>query len=155
MRDRGAGRRVVGRQPRQLAGGAAQDGVDELVAAAIAGLRELDALADDRVRAAAVEERELVEAEPQRRQRRRIELVDGPRELLDHVVEAQAPLHGAERELHRERPLARVEAAHLAVQRAIGVRAVLEDAPHDGEGGAPRGRDRGRRGHHAAACPRR
>ena len=83
------------------------------------------------MRAAAVEERELEEAEPQRGDGRRVELVDRPRERLDHVVEAELALHRAVRELHRERPLARVEAPRLAVQRPVGVGALLEDPPHD------------------------
>ena len=109
--------------------------------AARAALRELDALPHDRVRGDPVEERELVEPEPQRRQRPGVELVDRARELLDEVVERQPPLDGPERELHRQRPLARIEVLRLAVQRAVGVRALLEDAPDDGEGDAARRRD--------------
>jgi hypothetical protein len=47
--------------------------------------------------------------------------------------------------LHRERPLAGVEAARLAVQRAVGVGALLEDALDDGECDPPRRGDAGRR----------
>ena len=143
VRDRRAGRAVVGRQPRQLARRPPQDGVDELVPAAVALLCELDALPHDGVRAAAVEERELVEPEPQRGCRRGVELVDRPGELLDHVVEAELALHGAEGELHRERPLARLEILRLSVERAVGVGALLEHPAHDCEGRPPRGRDPG------------
>jgi 16S rRNA (cytosine967-C5)-methyltransferase len=50
------------------------------------------------------------------------------------------------RALLREGAIAPVESTRLALQRAIGVGALLEDAPHDREGRAPRGRD-GRRRH--------
>ena len=104
-------------------------------------LGELDRLADDRVDAAAVEERELVEPEPERGQRRRVEVLHRPRELLDHVVEAELALDGAEGELHRERSLARVEASRLGVKRPVRVGPLLEDAPHDCERGLARRRD--------------
>ena len=155
MRDRRAGGRVVGRQRRQLARRAAQHGVDELVPAAVPALGELDALADDRVRAAAVEERELEEPEPQRRERRRVELGDGPRERLDHVVEGELALDGPVGELHRERPLARVEA--LAPRRAARGRRrrrARRRAARRRNGRAPaRGRDRVRLRSQAVADP--
>ena len=142
MRDRRARGRVVWRQGGQLAArGAPQDRVDELVPAAAPALGELDALADGGVRGDAVEEDELVEPEPQRRERLGIELVRRARELLDVMVERELALHRAVGELHRQRPLARVEAARLAVQGAVGVGALLEDAPDDRVGDPPGGRD--------------
>ncbi len=118
-----------------------QDGVDEPVAAAAAGLRQLDALVDGRVRRDAVEEQQLQQAEPQRVADGRVELRDGPsREPLDQVVERAAALHGAVGERGREGVLAALEpgAGGLAGERAIGVRAVLLDPPQD-RGGDPAG----------------
>ena len=58
------------------------------------------------------------------------------REPVDDVVERAAALDGAERQLARERPLARVEALGLGVQRLVGEGLLLEDAADDAEGRA-------------------
>ncbi len=86
------------------------------------------------MRGDAVEERELEHAEPQRGEHGGLELGDRPPgERLDHVVERRAALHGAVGEPRGERAVARLEAvaARLAVQRAVGVGALLEDPPDD------------------------
>ena len=94
----------------------------------------------------AVEERELEDAEAQRGQHRGLEPAHrAPGERGDHVVERRAPLHGAVRQPGRERAIAwrQAEPRRLGVERAIGVRAVLEHAPHDGVGAGARGGGRG------------
>ncbi len=121
-------------QLRRLAGAAPQHRVDEPPAAGRCVLDQLDRLIDRRVRRHPVRVGELVQAEPQRRQHQRLELLDrAPRECLDQVVERRAALHRSVGEAHRERTLARVEPepARLAVQRAVGPGTVLEDAPQD------------------------
>ena len=50
-------------------------------------------------------------------------------------------LHGPVRESLRECAVAVVEALDRGRERAVGVRVVLEHAPHDFEGCTPRGRD--------------
>ena len=91
---------------------------------------ELDGLVHRGVLRYSVEIRELVRAEPERRQDRRVELAHRPlAERLDRVVERPHALHRAERELPRERAVARVEPFRGAPQGAVGVRLVLEDAP--------------------------
>ena len=119
---------------RRLAGGAPQDGVDEPGAAARGALGELDRLADRRVRGHAVQEHELEHPEPQRGQDGGLEPRDRPSgQLLDHVVERRAALDDAVGEPRGERAVARIEAvaARLAVQRAVGVGALLEDPSND------------------------
>jgi hypothetical protein len=80
----------------------------------------------------AVEERELEYAEPERREHGGLELLDRPAgELGDHVVERCASLYCAVCKPRCKRAVTRVEilAAGFAVKRAVGVGAVLEDAP--------------------------
>ena len=75
---------------------------------------------------------ELVGAEAQRRAHRRVELAHRPlAELLDAEVERPRALHRSVREPLRERTVARVEACDGRRERAIRVRVLLEDAPHD------------------------
>ena len=107
---------------------------------------ELDGLVDGCVARHAVEVGQLVRAEPERGAHGRVELADRPPpERLDRVVERPGALDRAVGEAPRERAVALVEPAGLGAQRAIGVGAVLEDAPDDREGDAPRGRDRAHR----------
>ena len=97
-------------------------------------LGQLDRLADRRVGGDAVQEGELEHAEPQRGEHGGLELRDRPpRQRLDHVVERRAALDDAVGEPHGERAVTRLEAvaARLAVQRAVGVGALLEDPPDD------------------------
>ena len=104
---------------------------------------ELDRLVDGRVAGHAVEEDELVGAEPERRTHGGIETADRPPAGdLDRVVERAGALHRAVRELPRERPVAIVEAGGGPPQRPVGVRLVLEDAADDVEGGHTSGCDR-------------
>ena len=62
---------------------------------------------------------------------------------LDHVVERGHALDGAVAELRGQREIARVQpqALRLAVQRAVGPRALLEHAPHDRVRARARGGD--------------
>ena len=107
---------------------------------------ELDRLVHGRVAGHAVEVAELVRAEPERREHRRVELAHRPlAERLDRVVERAHPLHRAERELPRERPVAVVELLRRRAKRPVGVRVILEDAPEDLVGGRAGGRDAQRR----------
>ena len=102
---------------------------------------ELDRLVRGRVRSD-VEVAELVRAEAERCEHRRVELAHGPAaERLDRVVERPHALHGSVRELLRERALARVEVRRRGAQRAVRVRLLLEHAPHDLERSAARRRD--------------
>jgi hypothetical protein len=135
-----------GEQARALARSAPQHRVDELEARAAGRLRQLDALVDRRVWCDAVEEQQLQHAEPQRVAHRRVEPLDGPAGAGgDHVVERAAALDHAVRKARRERALARIEAGarRLRRERAIGVGAVLLDAPQHGRGDAAGGRDGG------------
>ena len=50
----------------------------------------------------------------------------------DDVIERQAPLDGPEGQLLGQRAIARLEAAGLAVQRPIGIRALAQGAQHHG-----------------------
>jgi hypothetical protein len=149
--DRRPRRRRVGRQLVALALHAAQHGVDQPVPRA--GLGQLDRLADRGVSGDAVEEQELEEAELQRRPDARLERaidVDG-----DDVVERQAALDGAEGQLLGQRAIARLEAAGLAVQRSIGVRALGQRAHHHGVRRAAGGAEGGERHRaHGSAPPR-
>ena len=102
------------------------------------GADELDGVVDDRVRRL-VGPGELVGAEPQRREHRRVELPHRPlAELLDAEVDRPLALHGAVREALRERAVAVVEAGDRGRERAVGIRVVLEDAAHDLERGPAR-----------------
>ena len=133
-------------QPARLAGGAPQDGVDEPGAAARVLLGELHGLADRRVGRDAVEVGELEGPEPQRRHDRGLEAVQpAPGERGDHVVERGAALDGAVGQAGREAEVARVEPEplRLPAQRAIGPRALLEDAAQDRVGAPPGGGDGG------------
>ena len=91
----------------------------------------------------AVHERELVGAEPKRGAHGRVELANGPlAERLDRVVERAGPLHRPVGELHRERPVARVERGALGggAKDPVGVGVLLEDARRTtsyGDLGAP------------------
>jgi hypothetical protein len=94
----------------------------------------------------AVEEHELEEPELQRGAHGWIEVavdVGG-----DDVVERQAALDRPEGELLGQRPVARLEAPGLAVQRPIGVRAVAQGAQHHGMRGTASGAEGGK-GHRA------
>ncbi len=89
---------------------------------------ELDRLVDGRVRCG-VGPAELVRAEPQCCEHRRVELPQrSPAERLDRVVERPHALHGAVRDPLRERPLPLVQAFGGAAERAVGVGVLLEDA---------------------------
>ena len=113
---------------------AAQDGVDELGAARRLVLDELDGVADDGVGGHAVQERELVEPEAQRGADGRVEPLDGPLgQLLRERVQRGLALDGAVGEPGGQRAVAAVQPAapRLAVERAIGPRVLLEDAPDD------------------------
>ena len=92
-------------------GDAPEDGVREGDGALEPGpADELDRLVHRRVARDAVEEAELVRAEPERGEHGRVELPHRPlAERLDRVVERAGALDGAERELPRERPVAVVE----------------------------------------------
>ena len=127
-----------------LAGGPAQDGVDEAGAGARLALGELDGLGDRGVRGHAVQERQLEHAEPQRAEHGGLELGQRPaRERHDHVVERVPPLHDAVGEPHGQRAVAgaQVQSPRLAVQRAVRVGALLEHAARDCERAHPCGRD--------------
>ena len=107
---------------------------------------ELDRLVHGRVAGNPVEIAELVSAEPQRREDGRVELAHRTlAERLDRMVERAHPLHRAERELPRERPVAVVEVLRGGAERAVGVRVLLEDTPQHLVGGAPRWCDGHRR----------
>ena len=130
--------------PRRLAGGAAQDRVDEPGAAARVLLGELHRLAHRGVGRHAVEVGELEDPEPQRGRARRVEAVDvAPGERRDHVVERGAALDGAVGQAGGEAEVARVEAEplRLAAQRAIGPGVILEDPAQDRVGAPPGGGD--------------
>ena len=87
---------------------------------------------DGRVAGHAAEEAELVGAEAERREHGRVELSHRPLpERLDRVVERSHPLHRAERELSRERPVAVVEPLRCGAERPVGVGVLLEDAADD------------------------
>ena len=127
---------------RRLAGGAAQHGVDEARPAGRLRLGELDRLADGRVGGHAVEERELQHPEPQRGQHGGLEPRHRPPgQRLDHMVERGAALHGAVRQAHRERAVARVERVppRFPVQGPVRVCSFLEDPPEHGVGAGARG----------------
>ena len=90
----------------------------------------------------AVEVGELVRADPERGQHRRVELANGPPpERFDPVVERANALHRAVGDLLGERAVALVERRRGRCEGAVGVRVVLEHAPHDLVRGAPGGRD--------------
>jgi hypothetical protein len=133
----GLGRRALregGDHGARLAGRPPQDGVDEAGAARRVPLGERDGLRHRGVGRHAVEEHELEDAESERGQDRGLEPARRPLgERGDHVVERRAPLDGAVGELGGERALAgrQLEPRGLGVQRAVGVRILLEDAPHD------------------------
>ena len=85
---------------------------------------------------------ELVRAEPQRRDHRRVELPHRPlAELLDPEVDRPRPLHRAVGEPLRERAIAVVEPATAEAKRSVGVGLLLEHPPHDLVRGAPGRRD--------------
>ena len=121
-------------------------------------LRQLDAFGHSRA-VRCVHEEQLVQAEAQRGKHRRVELLErAPGERLQHPVERRLHLDGSVREPHRESAIARRElcAAGLTPKRAIRVRALLEDAPHD----LVRATASGCRAHRVTArlgtwCPRR
>ena len=111
---------------------APEHGVDELRPAGRLGLDELDGIADDGVGGDAVEEGELVEPEAERRADGRIEPLDGPAgQLLREGVQRGLALDGAVGQPRGQRAVAAVQPAApgLAVERAIGPRVLLEDAP--------------------------
>src|SRR5262249_1645899 len=85
----------------------------------------------------------LEDAEAKGGQHRRLELAHGPLgKLGDHVIERRLALHDAVGEPGRQRALARVELQppRLAVQRTVGPRVLLEDAPDDRVRASARGR---------------
>ena len=85
---------------------------------------------------------ELIGPKPERSSHGRVELAHGSlAELLDPEVDRPGPLHGAVRKPLRERAVTVVETLDGRGERAVGVRLLLEDAPHDLERGAPGGRD--------------
>jgi hypothetical protein len=120
-------------QPARAGGEATQDGVREGNRALAPGrAHQLDRLVDRRVHRDALHVDELVGARAQRRPHGRVELAHrAAADRLDGVVERAHPLHGAVGDPHRERPLARVQCLRRRAEGAVGVRALLEDAPHD------------------------
>ena len=93
---------------------------------------ELDRLVHGGVARDAVDEAELVRAQPQRRSDRRVEPVHlSPSERLDRVIERPHPLHGAVGEALRERAVPLVQPGRGGAERVIGVRVVFEDAQED------------------------
>ena len=103
-------------------------------------LDQLDRLVDRGVVGGRVGEEQLVEAEPQRRQHRRVEQ---PRralgEALDRGVGGAAALHGAVGEPLRLGALAAAEAALVRrrAEGALGEGALLEGRPEHLEGERP------------------
>ena len=134
MADRGALGGVIAGKFHALALDLAQDRVDELGARARLG--QLDGLGDRGVgRDVGVEQ--LVEAEQQRRADLRLEpAIDVPG---NDPVERRPPLNGAEDEPLGKGAVTGVEVAGVAVQCAVGVGALLLDAPQDGQRGAAGG----------------
>ena len=120
---------------RDAVGDTAQHGVRERDGTLEArAANELDGLVDRRVPCDAVDESELVRAEPERRSHGRVEAAQrSPPERLDRMVERARALNGAEREPLRERAIAFVETGRGAAKGAIRVRVVLEDAQEDVE----------------------
>ena len=85
---------------------------------------------------------ELIAPKPERSSHGRVELAHGSlAELLDPEVERPGPLDGAVGKPLRERAVTVVETLDGRGERAVGVRLLLEHAPHDLERGAPGGRD--------------
>ena len=144
--NRGLGRAVVGElrdQVVRLARGPPHDGVHEPVPAAPVLLRQLHGLADRRVIRHAVEQRHLVDAEPERVQERQVDRAHGARrERHDHVVERAPVLDRAVREPLRECAVARVEAGaiRLGPESAVGVGVLAERALEYPERDLARGR---------------
>ena len=120
----------------------AHDGVRERHGALAPGrAHELDAVVDDRVHGL-VGPGELVGAEAERRAHRRVELAHRPlAELLDPEVDRPLALHRSVGEPLGERAVAVVEPLDRRGERAVGVRVLLEDAPHDLERRPARRRD--------------
>jgi hypothetical protein len=167
VKGRRALRRRVVQVPEKVIGGrgAPQDGVHEAGAGAATtaavALGELHGLVDGGVVGGGVGEGELVQAQAQRGEDRRVQLLGrAVGEPLDQVVGGAPSLDGAIREPLSLRALAGVEIVALGGrrERPIGPRTVLEDPSQDLVGGAPlRGDVRGAT-HPArvgAGCPRR
>jgi len=103
---------------------------------------ELDRLVHRRVPRDAAQVGDLVRADAQRGTDRWVELRDrSPRERFDAVVERADTLHGPVGDLRRQGAVARVEALRCGSEGTVGVRVVLEDAPHDLVRGTACGRD--------------
>ena len=84
-----------------------------------------------------VGEQDLEDAEPEHVREAPLEPLHRPlRDLLERRVERAAALHGAEREVHRERAVARVHLRllGLARERAVGVGVLVEDARDHAQG---------------------
>jgi len=114
--------------------------VDQAMTAARTSLGQLDPIRHDRVVGRAVQVQQLVQPQPQRRQQPRIQpLRRAVGETLDQVVERALALHSPVEQAHRQRPVARVELLRLALQRTVGVGAVLEDPAQHHVGAATRG----------------
>ena len=74
--------------------------------------RLVDRFADDGVRGNAIEEEKLVGGDPQHRQERRLNLLEGPAARRDqHLIEALQPAQRAENDLAQQRLVAFVERA--------------------------------------------
>src|SRR5579862_9463312 len=102
---------------------------------------ELDGVVADRV-CRQVGPADLVAGRPERCPHGRIELPDRTlAELLDAEIDRADTLHGSVRDSLRKRAVSLVELVDGGGERAVGVRVVLEDAPHDLECGAPGRRD--------------
>ena len=127
----------------QPLGEAAHDGIRERDGALqTRSTDELDALVHGGVGGDGVEIGELVGADPERGQHRRIELAHGTAaERLDPVVERADALHRPVGDALGERAVTLVERLRGGGERSIGVRVLLEHAPHDLVRRAPRGRD--------------
>ena len=102
------------------------------------GADELDRVVGHRMHGL-VAPAELVGAETQRRDHRRIELSHRPlAELLDAEVDRPRALHRPVGEPLRERPVAVVEPRNRRGEDTVGVRLLGEHPPHDLVRGAPR-----------------
>ena len=125
---------------RPLARGPPQDRVDEPVPGASLVLGQLDGLGDGRVVGGALQVQQLVQAQAQGVDDRRVEpahVAFG--QLADHVVERRAALDRAVGQAHRQRPFAPVQLLRRRAQRLVGVGAVLEHAHQHRVGAAPCG----------------
>ena len=122
---------------RSLSRAPPQDRVDESGGVRAGLLRKLDVLVHGRIVGGATQIQKLEQPESQDGQHGRIEPLERPgEERRGDLVERCPPLHRPVAEGHGERPVALVELGRLGVQRAIGVRALLEHAADHPQGAA-------------------